>query len=56
MNFRDEKTKADLIREAIVEADKGVFVSQESVTEWFLSLETEKELPFPQPDVFLNIR
>ena len=50
------EAKRAMIRKAMEEADKGVFVSQESVTEWFLSLDTENELPFPQPDVFLSNR
>jgi predicted transcriptional regulator len=50
------EAKRDIIRDAMVEADKGVFVSQESMTEWFMSLETEKELPFPKPDVCVNNR
>lgn len=40
------------IRDAMAEADKGVFVSSEAVTEWFLSLDTDRESAFPKPDVF----
>jgi predicted transcriptional regulator len=46
--------KAQMIREAIAEADKGVFISEEKMTAWFESLDTENELPEPEPDVFLH--
>jgi len=51
-----EKTeaKAEMIRTAVAEADKGVFISEEKMTEWFESLGTENELPEPEADVFLN--
>ena len=42
------------IREALEEADKGIFVSSESMEKWFLSLGTDNELVRPKPDVFLN--
>ena len=51
---RSSEARDQMIREAMTEADKGVFVSEEKMTEWFLSLETENELPLPEPDVFLN--
>jgi predicted transcriptional regulator len=44
--------KRTIIGDALAEADRGAFVSSESVTEWFLKLDTEKEIPFPKPDVF----
>lgn len=51
---RSSEARDQMIRDAMAEADKGVFVSEEKMTEWFLSLETDKELPLPEPDVFLN--
>lgn len=51
---RSTEARDQMIRDAMAEADKGVFVSEEKMTEWFLSLETENEMPFPEPDVFLN--
>ena len=47
----ENEAKARLIREAIAEADKGFFVSEEKMTAWFESLGTDNELPFPEPDV-----
>lgn len=49
-----EKTeaKSDMIRNALVEADKGAFVSEETMTAWFESLGTDKELPEPEADIF----
>ena len=46
--------KDQMIREAMAEADKGIFVSEEKMTAWFLSWDTENELPLPEPDVFLK--
>ena len=49
---RQSEAERRMIRDAVAEADEGVFVSQERVTEWFDSLGTEDELPAPEPDVF----
>jgi len=46
--------KRQMIQDAIAEADKGAFISEEKMTEWFLSLGTDNELPEPEPDVFLD--
>ena len=40
------------IDEAVLEADKGVFVSNEAVTKWLQSWGTKNELPAPNPDIF----
>jgi predicted transcriptional regulator len=42
------------IAAASAQADKGVFVSGEAVTDWFLALDTEREKPFPAADVILR--
>ena len=34
------------------EADKGSFISDEAMTEWFNSLDSGHELPEPEADVF----
>lgn len=44
--------KANLIKEALKEAEKGAFISQEAMEKWVDSLGSDKELPPPQPDVF----
>ena len=41
---------ADL-REAVQEADKGVFISSQSIHRWLESLDTDAPLPFPEPDI-----
>jgi RHH-type transcriptional regulator, rel operon repressor / antitoxin RelB len=46
--------KRQMIQEAIIEADKGEFVSEEAMTQWFLSLGTDHELPEPEVDVVLQ--
>ena len=48
------EAKRVMIQEAMDEAEKGVFVSSEAVHKWMDSWDTENELPFPEPDVFLN--
>ncbi len=40
------------IEEAEKKLDKGVFISQEAVHEWFNSLGTDNVLPRPKPDIF----
>ena len=52
LNVRERRRKA--IDKALVQADKGVFISQESVETWVDSLGTDNELPPPEPDIFLN--
>ncbi len=56
LNFQidaDEKShKRVAIREAVVEADKGIFISQEKVAAWVSSWGTDSELPPPEPDIF----
>jgi predicted transcriptional regulator len=46
--FREE------MRKALKEAEKGAFVSEDAMDKWFMSLGTKRELPPPQPDVFLK--
>lgn len=46
------EAKAQMVREAIAEADKGVFVSEDKMTAWFESLGTDHELPEPDADIF----
>ena len=40
------------IEAAVVEADIGVFISQEAMASWMDSWETGQELPAPEPDIF----
>jgi len=50
----DEDAYLALIDEAIAEADKGEFVSGEKAEAWLRSWGTDRELPMPEPDIFLN--
>ena len=52
LDQQEEKRLA--VKKAILEADKGVFVSQEAVHGWMDSWDTENELPKPKADIFLN--
>lgn len=52
LNGVSEKRK--LIDQALAEAEKGEFISEEKMTAWFLSLGTGKEIDEPDPDVFLD--
>ena len=45
-----------ILRERLAEADKGVFISSESILEWMARLETDIDAPAPEPDVFLPPR
>jgi len=51
---RRERAFDAMVARLSAEADKGVFVSSGRMREWFASLETENELPFPEPDVFVG--
>ena len=51
---RTTEARDQLIKDAMAEADKGVFVSQEAVHKWMESWDTGNELPLPEPDVFLK--
>jgi predicted transcriptional regulator len=42
----------EILRERIVEADKGIFISEEAMTRWVESWGTDHELPPPEPDIF----
>lgn len=49
LSYRREKI-SDL-REAVKEADQGVFISSAAIHEWLESLDDEKPKSFPQPDI-----
>ena len=52
-DYLDAKAyKRECLREAIAEADKGVFISEEAMDAWVKSWGTENELPMPEPDIF----
>ena len=46
--------KRQIIHDAALEADRGEFISEEEITKWFISLETDNELAEPKPDVFID--
>lgn len=46
--------KRQLIEEAIQDADKGIFLSQETVHAWMETWDSDQETPMPKPDVFLH--
>ncbi|MGE3829969.1 MAG: CopG family ribbon-helix-helix protein [Parvibaculaceae bacterium] len=43
--------KAKALQEAVAEADKGKFISQEAMAAWADSLGGDKPLPPPEPDI-----
>lgn len=45
--------KREAIREAIAEADKGVFISSEAMHRWIEQLEDDINAEPPKPDIFL---
>lgn len=46
-----ENLKRTAICEAVVEADKGIFISREKMDAW-VSWGTDSEPPPPEPDIF----
>ena len=44
------------IDEAIIEADKGVFISGDKVFAWLEELRTNPDAPGPEPDIFPALR
>ena len=46
-----QTSKVASIRLAVVEADEGVFISQEAMDSWVASWGTNAELPPPEPDI-----
>ena len=44
--------KTEALHEAVAEADKGVFVSNESVESWLSSWGSVDEKPVPEADIF----
>ena len=52
LELREVKKQA--VQDAILEADKGIFVSQEAVHDWMDSWDTENELPKPKANIFLK--
>ena len=50
------EAKTQMISEAVTQADKGMFISEDKMTAWFESLGTDHELPEPQADIFPRVR
>jgi predicted transcriptional regulator len=48
-----EEREEKIMAARIAEADSGVFISEEAMTKWVMSLGTDNELPEPEPDVFV---
>ena len=48
--------KREAIRKAIVEADKGVFISAEAMHRWLGQLDEDINAEPPKPDIFLRRR
>lgn len=46
------EAKAEMIRAAIAQADKGVFISEDEMNAWMDSWDTDDELAPPEPDIF----
>ena len=48
------QTRREAISDALVEADKGEFISQSAMHNWVNSWGTDNELAAPEPDIFPN--
>jgi predicted transcriptional regulator len=51
---RASEMRRQVIEDAVREADKGVFVSQEAVHTWMETWGTEHEVSVPKSDVFVR--
>lgn len=47
----EKAARRDLVLEALNEAEKGEFISEEAVLSWFEKLDAERDVPLPKPDV-----
>ena len=52
--LESKQHEREIIRAAMIKADKGEFISSDNVRTWFASLGSENELPRPKPNVFLK--
>ncbi len=52
--LREKEYLRNLVRNAEIESDKGVFISGEAMHAWIESWDSENELPAPRPDIFLS--
>jgi predicted transcriptional regulator len=50
--LRREVAERQAVADALVEADKGVFVSGEAVAHWMQRWADGHDEPFPEPDIF----
>ncbi|MBN9073297.1 MAG: ribbon-helix-helix protein, CopG family [Rhizobiales bacterium] len=52
-NYLDfqERDRA-IMRQRMIEAEKGIFISEEAMTRWVESWGTDNKLPPPEPDIF----
>ena len=46
-----QQRRRHMLDQALVEADKGTFISSEVMHEWVDSWGSDKETPLPEPDV-----
>ena len=54
--LRERAGKRAAVREAVSEADKGAFISQEAMDAWVSSWGEGAELPPPEPDVQIPLQ
>ncbi len=50
--LENRRSKRQAIKNALVEAEKGVFISEKAMGEWVDSWGKETELPPPEADIF----
>ena len=53
-NFNIPSAEFLTVLERMDEMERGEFISEETMTKWFLSLGTNEELPEPQPDILVQ--
>ena len=50
--LREKEYLRNIVRDAEIEADKGVFISGDAMHAWIESWGSDNELPAPKPDIF----
>lgn len=50
--LREKEYLRNIVRDAEIEADKGVFISGDAMHAWIASWGSDNELPAPKPDIF----
>lgn len=54
MMLEAKAAKRRMVEAAMLEADKGVFIPEDQMNDWFNSIGDEVELPEPEPELLVK--